>query len=155
MVKIKTVAQRQAEEQSTRRSERAERRARRSGESMPGSSDLEMDSDEEDQGVGPLQWEEPQAHARGAGEDEDYKTPDRAFRRMKLTEDGMQDVEMNEKRRVKWDRGLFTVVYIDEVQLGSRQVDKENKPEKGCLTPKAKVRHPFHRYSLILNRSLR
>lgn len=139
MVKIKTVAQRQAEEQAIKRSERAERRARRSGESMPGSSDLEIDSDDDNEEGSSPRLEEPETHTRGAGEDEDYKTPDRAFRRMKLTESGMREVESQEKRRVKWDRGLFTVVFIDEVKLGSRQVSKENRPEKGCLAPAVKA----------------
>ncbi|KAF5315694.1 hypothetical protein D9611_004677 [Ephemerocybe angulata] len=139
MVKIKTVAQREDERQAEKRSERARRRARRSGESVPGSSDMESDEEgvrSEDEL--PSQFP-PMAHTRGAGEEEDYKTPDRAFKRMKLTEDGFRDVDMEEKRRVKWDRGLYTTVYLDEIQLGSRQPSKVNQGLKGCLAPSAKA----------------
>ena len=38
------------------------------------------------------------------------------------------------------DRGLFTLVYIDDVKLGSRQTLKENRDLKGILAPAAKVR---------------
>ena len=146
MVKIKTIAQRQLEEQTEQRTERAKRRARRSGEAL-GESDLEMD--DSDNGGGnssdvdelPSWPEERVRHTRGAGEDEDYETPNRAFKRMKLTEAGLEEVEMDDgKRRVKWDRGLFTTVYLDEVVLGARQVVKEHRILKGCLAPTAKVR---------------
>lgn len=144
MVKIKTIAQRQLEEQAQQRTERAQRRLRRSGE-IPGSSDLEMDSDGDGEGNSSDADELPSwpkmRHTRGAGEDEDYETPNRAFKRMKLTEDGVQEVEMDEgKRRVKWDKGLFTTVYLDEVVLGTRQTVKEYKTLRGCLAPTAKVR---------------
>jgi hypothetical protein len=152
MVKIKTIAQRQMEEQAVQRTERAKRRARRSGE-MLGESDLEMDEDEDEDGDGEVassdvdelpSWQEEKErrrHTRGAGEDEDYETPHRAFKRMKLTEGGLEEVEMDDegKRRVKWDRGLFTTVYLDEVVLGERQTGKELANLKGCLAPTAKV----------------
>ncbi|RXW24114.1 hypothetical protein EST38_g1710 [Candolleomyces aberdarensis] len=145
MVKIKTIAQRQLEEQAEQRTERAKRRARRSGE-MLGESDLEMDeSDNEGYSsdvdeLPSLEKEQKMRHTRGAGEDEDYETPHRAFKRMKLTEGGLEEVEMDEaKRRVKWDRGLFTTVYLDEVVLGDRQLTKEHRSLKGCLAPTAKA----------------
>jgi len=40
---------------------------------------------------------------------------------------------------VKWDRGLFTSVYLDEVKLGTRQPLKENRSLKGILAPTAKA----------------
>jgi len=45
----------------------------------------------------------------------------------------------NQKHRVKWDRGLFTTVYIDEVKLGTRETLKENRSLKGILAPTAKA----------------
>ena len=149
-VKIKTIAQREEDEKDRRKQERAARAARRSGESnaseVPGSSDIEPDSEEEDEeamdtgGIGTPDGKPK--HQRGAGEDEDYETPHRAFKRMRLTENGPEVME-DEKKRVKWDRGLFTVVFLDEVRLGSRPYSSKSVPQsKGCLTSAAKV--SFH-----------
>ena len=147
-VKVRTVVQKQQEEKDKQRAERANRRARRSGEI--GSSDIEGFSDAgysspcEDanmaDGTKPLP-----RHQRGAGEDDDYETPERHHRHKKRTR-LFDDVDIMEtsgsiepKRRVKWDRGLFTTVYIDEVKLGSRETLKENRSLKGILAPTAKV----------------
>lgn len=147
-VKVRTVVQKQQEEKDKQRAERANRRARRSGEI--GSSDIEGFSDAgysspcEDanmaDGTNPLP-----RHQRGAGEDDDYETPERHHRHKKRTR-LFDDVDIMEtsgsiepKRRVKWDRGLFTTVYIDEVKLGSRETLKENRSLKGILAPTAKA----------------
>jgi hypothetical protein len=148
MVKIKTVAQREDEEKDRRKQERAARAARRSAGSnvseIPGSSDLEPDSeDESDDLFSNARQGTPDGlpkHQRGAGEEEDYETPNRAFKRMKLTEDGQEEVMEEQKKRVKWDRGLFTVVFLDEVKLGTRAYSKTVPQTKGCLAPTAKVR---------------
>jgi hypothetical protein len=71
----------------------------------------------------------PIRHRRGAGDEEDYETPFKAF-------DGG-------KRRVKWDKGLFTKVSLDEVVPATKAVTKENLAMKGCLTPSAKVRSVY------------
>ncbi|KDR81591.1 hypothetical protein GALMADRAFT_263876 [Galerina marginata CBS 339.88] len=143
-VKIRTILQRQQEEQDKQRAERAKRRARRSDEMA--SSDIEGFSDfgysspceepiESDQEV--------VKHRRGAGDEEDYETPERLDRGMKRTrlfvEADAQVTDEQQERRVKWDRGLFTTVYLDEVQLGSRQTLKENRSLKGILAPTAKA----------------
>jgi len=141
MVKIKTIAQRQAEEQQEKRLERAQRRARRSGD-LSGSSDVEIDGDDDgEEAEGDLPSQQPlMQHTQGAGEDEIYETPNRAFKRMKLTENGVEEDEVVDgKRRVKWDKGLYTTVYLDEVILGSRQPLKDVGQLKGCLAPRAKV----------------
>lgn len=143
-VKIKTIAQREQEEKQKGRVARAQRWARRSGGSVPGSSDIEPDSEDDEEfsflgsdGVEPMHLR----HQRGAGEDEDYETPHRAFKRMKLTENGAEEVEEVEKRRVKWDRGLFSVTFLDEVKVGERphRGVKALADLKGCLAPTAKV----------------
>ncbi|KAH6918601.1 hypothetical protein BKA70DRAFT_21228 [Coprinopsis sp. MPI-PUGE-AT-0042] len=144
MVKIKTIAQREDEEKDRRKQERAARAARRSGGSnvseIPGSSDLEPDSEDESDSGGRGTPAGMPRHQRGAGEEEDYETPHRAFKRMKLTEDGQEEVMEDQKKRVKWDRGLFTVVFLDEVKLGTRPYSKTVPQTKGCLAPTAKVR---------------
>ena len=141
LVKIKTISQRQSEEKEKQRTERAARRARRSDEM--GSSDFEDGSDagytspcEE------LAERRERAHVRGSGEDEEYVTPekpDRVIKRTRVVENG--DVQEYEtlRRTVKWDRGLFTEVCLDEVKLGTRQPLKENRGLKGILAPQAKV----------------
>lgn len=147
-VKVRTMVQKQQEEKDRQRAERANRRARRSGDM--GSSDIEGSSDAgysspcEDtsmaDGAEPLP-----RHQRGAGEDDDYETPERHHRHKKRTTlfDDVDIMDTSEsvepKRRVKWDRGLFTTVYIDEVKLGSRETLKENRSLKGILAPTAKV----------------
>jgi len=51
----------------------------------------------------------------------------------------VDDQDGETERRVKWDRGLFTSVYLDEVKLGTRQPLKENRSLKGILAPTAKA----------------
>ena len=77
----------------------------------------------------------------GAGDEEDYVTPEKSLRgiRARLFDDSAGDKTMEPHRRVKWDRGLYTLVYLDEVKLGSRQTLKENRILKGILAPTAKV----------------
>ncbi|KAF9477387.1 hypothetical protein BDN70DRAFT_881294 [Pholiota conissans] len=145
-VKIRTIVQRQQEERDRERAERANRRARRSGEDMA-SSDIEGSVDvgsssapddqisEDDDGNGRVR------HMRGAGEDDDYETPEiyRHLKRTRLFGESGEEMEVERRRRVKWDRGLFTTVYLDEVKLGSRQTLKENRALKGILAPTAKA----------------
>ena len=147
-VKVRTMVQKQQEEKDKQRAERANRRARRSGDM--GSSDIEGFSDVgysspcEDTNMADGA-EPPPRHQRGAGEDDDYETPERHHRDKKRTRlfDDVDIMDTSEsvepKRRVKWDRGLFTTVYIDEVKLGSRETLKENRSLKGILAPTAKV----------------
>ncbi|THU90712.1 hypothetical protein K435DRAFT_675593 [Dendrothele bispora CBS 962.96] len=47
--------------------------------------------------------------------------------------------EGEEKKRVKWDQGLFTEMYLDDIK--PRQRARSNTPDvmKGCLAPTAKA----------------
>ena len=82
----------------------------------------------------------PTKHRRGPGDESDYETPQRPdqHKKMKLLV-GVDDQDGEPERRVKWDRGLFTSVFLDEVKLGTRQPLKENRSLKGILAPTAKV----------------
>ncbi|KAG6911512.1 hypothetical protein DXG01_014586 [Tephrocybe rancida] len=141
-VKIKTVSQREQDEKGRQRKDRAARRARLSGEGVEslgdedGRSDGDTgdDSDWDDMSRSPT----PKRHKRGPGEEEDYKTPLRKLRKLKLGDDDTEESTEFE-RRVKWDRGLFTTIYLDQVKLGTRRPPKENIATKGCLAPTAKT----------------
>jgi hypothetical protein len=132
-VKIKTIVQRQQEEKLRQREERAARRAKRHGE-----GDFEVDENVDDTGhegasdtsdLPGLHLENaPNKHRRGAGDEEDYETPLKNI-----------DGQFNGQRRVKWDRGLFTEIFLDEVALGTKAPPKESIGVKGCLTAMAKV----------------
>lgn len=144
-VKIRTILQRQQDERDRKRAERANRRARRSGEDMAssdveGATDAGFSSAPEEQGSEDEDEKGLVKHRRGAGEDDDYETPER-YRHLKRTrlfgDSGEEEEER--RRRVKWDRGLFTTVYLDEVKLGTRQTLKENRALKSILAPTAKV----------------
>ena len=149
-VKIRTIVQRQQEEKDQQRAERAKRRARKSGnddsDGVEASSDIGYSSPCDNQedlymGVNSDVDGLPNKHRRGAGDEEDYVTPEKSLRGIKarLFDDGSGDKTMEPRRRVKWDRGLYTLVYLDEVKLGSRQTLKENRMLKGILAPTAKV----------------
>ena len=131
-VKVKTISQRQQEEKVRQREERAARRARRHGGDSSGDEEnndqrykkIDLTSDLCDLHL----WRSHVKHQKGAGDEEDYETPLRNI-------DGAAIGE----RRVKWDKGLFTEVFLDEVVLGSKAPLKEHVPTKGCLTQSAKV----------------
>jgi len=140
-VKVRTIVQRQMEEKLKERAERAIRRARRSDGDMAssdieGSSDVGYSSPCEDRSGGRSLGK----HQRGPGDEEDYETPERLdqHKKAKLFV-GADDQDGEPERRVKWDRGLFTTVYLDEVKPGTRQPLKENRSLKGILAPTAKV----------------
>ena len=131
-VKVKTISQRRQEEKVRQREERAARRARRYRGDSPGDEEnndqrykrADLTSDF----CGLHLWKPLVKHKRGAGDEEDYETPLKNI-----------DWAVNGERRVKWDKGLFTEVFLDEVILGSKVPPKENVPTKGCLTQSAKV----------------
>jgi hypothetical protein len=130
-MKIRTIAQRQAEEAERGRSERAERRARRSGD------DMEDDDMEDD--VLPALDITPLEHVIGAGEDEPFKTPPKSE---SATKRARLDNEENQpcKKGVRWSKGLFTVTYLDEIEVKERKALREGFQGAGCLAPRAKVR---------------
>jgi hypothetical protein len=149
-VKVKTVSQRQNEEKGQQRKERAARRARRSDDgSAGGQSDADRQSDRGDSSLIDGDWDDDRhdsnsyirTHKRGPGDEEDYETPDKLERppkRLKFAENDEWKVR-EEKRRVKWDRGLSTMIYLDEVQPRTRAHLKEDVIKKGCLSKAAKV----------------
>jgi hypothetical protein len=130
-VKLRTVAEKAMEEKAKQREERAQKRAKRSdgGElEPPDPSILTLEED-------------ASRHRRGAGEEEDYKTPERPMRPLKrLKVDGLEEAEMvaAEERRVQWDRLLFTAAFIDEIPE-KLPIPPVQKLGKGCLSQTAKV----------------
>jgi len=141
LVKVRTISQRQQDEKEKGRKDRAARRARRSESDFIGSSDIEGQSDGHSSSVEDQNMGSPLArHQRGAGDEADYETPDFEKRhRLLLQESGEENVLDVPKRRVKWDQGLYTTVFLDEVKLGTRQPSKENRLVKGCLASTAKA----------------
>jgi hypothetical protein len=138
---VKTIEEKQKVEQGQGRKERAERRARRSSEQSLDDSTLTSE-DEESLPLGPDA--QPLRHRRGAGDEEDYESPERAERpekKARIDEVAESGEEIGGKT-VRWDRGLFTTVYFDDLPLQSRAGDKPQTPAKdvrGALAGSAKV----------------
>ena len=138
--RVKTIEEKRKLEQDQGRKERAERRARRS-------SDLREDSsltsdDEESLPLGPDG--QPTRHRRGPGDEEDYESPERIERpgkRVRIHETGEPGEDVAAKN-VRWDRGLYTTVYFDDVPLQSRASEQPQAPAtstRGALAGSAKV----------------
>lgn len=146
-VKVRTVLQRVQDDKGRPRRERAQRRAHtgasqnsqysdceESGElELPTFTELDLNARENN-----VRSDSHNGHRRGAGEDEDYKTPERQLKRLRLTDDPNPG-ETREQHRVKWDKTLFEAVYVDEVQLGTRPLSKVPALRKGCLALASKV----------------
>lgn len=137
--RIKTIDEKRKLEQDQERRERAERRARRSSQSLEDSS-LTCE-DEESLPVGPDG--QPLRHRRGPGDEEAYESPERIYRpekRARIGEAG--EPEEVERKAVRWDRGLFTMTYFDDLPLKSQESDKPQASAthtKGVLAGSAKV----------------
>jgi hypothetical protein len=138
--RVKTIDEKRKLEQDQGRRERAERRARRS-------SDLREDSsltsdDDETLPLGPDG--QPTRHRRGPGDEEDYESPERIERpgkRSRIHETGEPGEDVAAKN-VRWDRGLYTTVYFDDLPLQSRASEKPQAPAtstRGALAGSAKV----------------
>ncbi|PIL23926.1 hypothetical protein GSI_13677 [Ganoderma sinense ZZ0214-1] len=150
------------EQQKEMRQERAERRARRSAgsdpEPEPGTEGGVVDGDEaaneaevnaddvsamsvDEEGL-PLKH-----HRRGPGDEEDYETPprpERPIKRLRLdgTEDGEDEGENARDvltKRVKWDKGLHTTVFLDDAPPNPKWDTNAVPSSKSCLTPAAKA----------------
>ncbi|KAJ6502569.1 hypothetical protein C8R45DRAFT_818891 [Mycena sanguinolenta] len=77
-------------------------------------------------------------HRWGPGDEEEYQTPQvNGAKRGRAG--SMNEDEQVEKKRVKWDRGLATAVFLDEVEPRPEARPKENIVTKGCLAPTAKA----------------
>ncbi|KAJ6547543.1 hypothetical protein B0H19DRAFT_998676 [Mycena capillaripes] len=137
-VKIRTIAQREQDEKGTQRKARAARRARRSED---GFSEGEGDAGDESAAdtYSDMDSSPVRRHRRGPGDEEDYETP--KMNGSKRARAGSMDDDDGpaEKKRVKWDRGLSTAVYLDEVEPRTMVHPKENMVKKGCLAPTAKA----------------
>lgn len=138
---VKTIEEKRKLTQGQGRKERAERRARRSSEQLLDDSSLTSE-DEESLPLGPDG--RPLRHRRGAGDEEDYESPERAERPEKKARIG-EAAESGEEvgaKTVRWDRGLFSTVYFDDLPLQSRARDKSQTPAndvRGALAGSAKV----------------
>jgi hypothetical protein len=136
--RVKTIEEKRKLEQGNGRKERAERRARRSSESLEDSS---LTSDDEILPLGPDG--QPLRHRRGPGDEEDFETPEKLERpgkRVRIHEAGEREEEV-EAKTVRWDRGLYTTIYFDDLPLQSR-MDKQQTPgpcSRGALAGSAKV----------------
>ncbi|KAI0831236.1 hypothetical protein BC628DRAFT_1352866 [Trametes gibbosa] len=156
--KVRSALERQREDRAVQRKERAERRARRSagdehgeddgagadvevaGEGPGDTGDVSFMSMDRDGDGGPLR------HRRGPGDEEDYETPPRPERPMKRLrfdggeeKEGGETDEQRQERRVKWDKGLHTTVYLDDSPPKPRRNKQVVPSQKGCLTPAAKA----------------
>lgn len=142
-VKVRTISQRIQDERASQRKERAARRANRGDDGSSGVEQTDQQSDMEDSS----DWDQNSSpgikrHMRGPGEEEDYETPVRQAKRPKL---GAEEQALKEDRRVKWDKGLFSMIYLDEVEVGTRPPPDQSLLTKGCLSQAAKVCFLFKR----------
>jgi hypothetical protein len=148
-VKMKTILQRKEEERDRQRLERAERRARRSDDGLSFLEQAEGQSDRCDSRTGStagycisperdVDKKGTQKHRRGPGDEEDYETPERPEPPSKRTKVGESD-DAVVKKQVKWDRGLYTTIFLEEIHPRTRHRPNENLVTKGCLAKSAKV----------------
>ncbi|KAK0228521.1 hypothetical protein IW262DRAFT_1455758 [Armillaria fumosa] len=140
IMKARTVSQKEADEKGRLRKERAERRARRLNEENKDKEDEEenLSALEEDDDYDQLDSSPVRAgrHRRGPGEEEDYVTP---VRPPPMKEHLADEADARGKRHVKWDRGLSTAIFVDELKLQNINVPKESDIKKSCLAPTAKA----------------
>ncbi|KAI0670448.1 hypothetical protein C8Q78DRAFT_125491 [Trametes maxima] len=152
--KVRSALERQREERVQQRKERAERRARRSAGDEGGGLQLEEAEAGTDgvEGAGDVSFMSvdldavgvPLRHRRGPGDEEDYETPPRPERPTKRARVEGEDADGDgenaaQERRVKWDKGLHTTVYLDDSPPKPRRNKDAVPAHKGCLTPAAKA----------------
>ncbi|KAH9079392.1 hypothetical protein EDB83DRAFT_2624963 [Lactarius deliciosus] len=135
--KVRTIDEKRKLEQGKERRERAERRARRVSEPQEDSS-----LTSEDEANLPLGSDgRPVRHRRGPGDEEEYESPKRPRTRARSGEAGKPEEEA-EAKTVRWDRGLFTTIYFDDLPLQSQTHDRSHTPvahNRGALASSAKV----------------
>ncbi|KAI0928744.1 hypothetical protein AcW2_004654 [Taiwanofungus camphoratus] len=140
--KVRTIFEQQRELKARERQERAERRAKKVANSNTRGDtvdDLDGFGDVGDLSTVSVDTDGiPLRHRRGPGEEEDYETPqqpERPLKRGRLDE----DVDAKDEKRVKWDRGLQTTVYLDDSPPKPRNPTKASAIMKGCLAQTAKT----------------
>lgn len=152
---VKSVMQKEQEARTKERAERAERRAKRDakdkdknkmGDENNGASEGEDENENENDGWDSSPTPNSRKHVWGPGDEEDYETPLRPMKRLRIDDvaddQGQAEAEAEaEEKRVKWDRGLYSQIYLDEIQPRSTHARiAQESIKKGCLAPTAKVR---------------
>ena len=121
-MKLRTILEKQKEDQDKMRAERARRRRGESDASEFGPQTADA---------------QPLKHRRGPGDEEDYETPVRPN---------------NGRKAVKWDRGLEVSVYLDEIEVHPKRYRTRegiSAPRKGCLVPTPNVRYSITRITSV------
>ncbi|CCL99120.1 uncharacterized protein FIBRA_01134 [Fibroporia radiculosa] len=136
--KVRTALERQRELKAQQRKERADRRARRtSGADGEEENEIDASNDMMDAAMDSIDVSIALRHRRGPGDEEDYETPprpDRPTKRGRLNDNS----EAGHGKRVKWDKGLSSTVYLDDNPPKPRKPPKEDVARRGCLAPTAK-----------------
>ncbi|KAJ4487980.1 hypothetical protein J3R30DRAFT_875144 [Lentinula aciculospora] len=137
---VKSISQKEKEAKMRERSARAERRSQRDNSKEVVTDENDAGEDEEESGNG---WEGSPSdykHSWGPGDEEDYETPIQPIKRLRH-EDVSEEQEDYDKKRVKWDRGLYKEIYLDEIKPRTTHARiAQESIKKGCLTPTAKTR---------------
>ncbi|KAK0483607.1 hypothetical protein IW261DRAFT_1464146 [Armillaria novae-zelandiae] len=139
IMKARTVSQKEADEKRRLRKERAERRARKLNEDKDKEDEEEnLSTLEEDDDYDQLDSSPVRAgrHRRGPGEEEDYVTP---VRPPLMKEHLADEADARGERHVKWDRGLSTAIFVNDLKLQNLNLPKESDIKKSCLAPTAKA----------------
>jgi hypothetical protein len=137
--RVRTIEEKRKQEQGKERRERAERRARRASDPREDSS-----LTSEDEATLPVGLDgRPLRHQRGPGDEEPYQSPERERPRTTARiGDADKPGEEVEAKTVRWDRGLFTTIYFDDLPLQSQSRDTSQTPvahTRGALARSAKV----------------
>ncbi|GAW02402.1 hypothetical protein LENED_004056 [Lentinula edodes] len=134
---VKSISQKEKESKTLERNARADRRAKRDNSTELGTDENEAYEDEDcenDWASSPSDHK----HTWGPGDEEDYQTPVQS-KRLRLDEEISEDEY--EKKRVKWDRGLYQEIYLDEIKPRTTHARiTQESIQKGCLAPIAKAR---------------
>lgn len=137
--RVRTIEEKRKQEQGKERRERAERRARRASDPREDSS-----LTSEDEATLPVGLDgRPLRHQRGPGDEEPYQSPERERPRTTARiGDADKPGEEVEAKTVRWDRGLFTTIYFDDLPLQSQSRDTSQTPvahTRGALARSAKA----------------
>ncbi|KAJ3814273.1 hypothetical protein EV368DRAFT_33351 [Lentinula lateritia] len=132
---VKSISQKEKESKTLERNARADRRSKRDNSTELGTDENEAYEDEDCEN-GWTSSPSNRKHSWGPGDEEDYQTPVQPKRlRLDISE------EEYEKKRVKWDRGLYQEIYLDEIKPRTTHARiTQESIRKGCLAPIAKAR---------------
>lgn len=138
-MKLRTISEKMKEEQSKRREERAKRRRGDTEADVTLSDDgdmsLELDVHEDLPETIANVDVHPLKHRRGPGDEEDYESPSRP--------------EQNGAKRVKWDYGLHTEIFVDEIEFNLER--RTGNAPTDCLVPKIKQKIPLDNMGNLLD----